>query len=663
MEKFNKKTVWKFVIGIVALLLIIIGATYAYFTLSVQNLTDTTRVTGNVEDVGSVALKLENNIYMNLKAYDMQKWENDVTYYASTKGATTEETEEVIAYTQATGNHTYTCTYTLEVTDVSTNSTYNAFQNMSTKSDGQIVLTVDGKDYDFNTNSLFPLTIDGVIDNVSSTSVGEIKAKYKMVNSSAIDQSALAGTDMKLEFKATKFECEVDNRRLLAVEVMGESEKYTIEKPDYENAVSLTQDEYLNMDEINVEFYGWDENWENSIEEIVTIDNDMTFSDGKWNLNVNDLYQKGYESITESSTLDYVESLNFKMSTNVKKDGYYQLCVIDPNGSYWGYLDIIKNDLYITSESLEFYESYQERCVDIGKLSSSEVLNIKIGSSYYGEENVELLLYLKNTEKLLNTINVGYRYSGSNPDNYISFNNETWRIIGTVPTCRSENCYNSENLVKIIRQQSLVSVVYDTFENYASDWGKNTLYKQLNNYYYGSANGTNAGGCYSLWDEDRNKYTKTTCDYTNVGINPDSEYGKMIENVYWNTGEHDTSDKFTPSSIYEEELKNQTITGYVGIMAASDFGYASDKDYHNKSLGSGDITKSNWMYIGIDEWVMTKTSRLYYVTNDWGAGQISMEFDSTDYGVRPVVYLDKNVQIIDGTGTEDDPYQISLDEE
>jgi len=60
---------------------------------------------------------------------------------------------------------------------------------------------------------------------------------------------------------------------------------------------------------------------------------------------------------------------------------------------------------------------------------------------------------------------------------------------------------------------------------------------------------------------------------------------------------------------------------------------------------------------------MTKTSRLYYVTNDWGAGQISMEFDSTDYGVRPVVYLDKNVQIIDGTGTEDDPYQISLDEE
>jgi len=47
----------------------------------------------------------------------------------------------------------------------------------------------------------------------------------------------------------------------------------------------------------------------------------------------------------------------------------------------------------------------------------------------------------------------GYRYSGNTPSNYIWFNNEMWRIIGSLPTTTPEN--SSVNLVKIIRNETI----------------------------------------------------------------------------------------------------------------------------------------------------------------------------------------------------------------
>ena len=46
-----------------------------------------------------------------------------------------------------------------------------------------------------------------------------------------------------------------------------------------------------------------------------------------------------------------------------------------------------------------------------------------------------------------------YRYRGANPKNYVTFNNETWRIIGVFPT-EDENG-NIENRIKLIRNESI----------------------------------------------------------------------------------------------------------------------------------------------------------------------------------------------------------------
>ena len=54
----------------------------------------------------------------------------------------------------------------------------------------------------------------------------------------------------------------------------------------------------------------------------------------------------------------------------------------------------------------------------------------------------------------------GKRYQGKNPNNYIWFNDELWRIIGNVPVCLTSGCSTTENRVKIIRNDSIGAIKY-----------------------------------------------------------------------------------------------------------------------------------------------------------------------------------------------------------
>ncbi len=62
-----------------------------------------------------------------------------------------------------------------------------------------------------------------------------------------------------------------------------------------------------------------------------------------------------------------------------------------------------------------------------------------------------------------------YRYAGINPNNYVTFNNEIWRIIGLV-NVKTEN--GIEQRVKIVRADGVKE--QKTFGNYA--WDKDTDY-------------------------------------------------------------------------------------------------------------------------------------------------------------------------------------------
>ena len=261
----------------------------------------------------------------------------------------------------------------------------------------------------------------------------------------------------------------------------------------------------------------------------------------------------------------------------------------------------------------------------------------------------------------------GYRYSGKQPDNWVWFNGEKWRIIGSIPTCTSSGCGTKENLVKIIRNDSLGAPAYDAKSSgYTGAWGSNTLYELLNTYYYASdvtaMNGQSHKGCYSCYAS--NYQPRPNCDYSEIGILSSSYYGKMVKNVYWNTGA--SAYDVTPSTAYTNETKKQTASGHVGLMTPSDWGYAASSSYHSIKMNSytsssNKATESSWIFNNGEEWTSIQSSnnssRPLCVS---ATGNMNYIGAFNGVTVRPAVYLEPSVYIVSGDGTEENPYQIGM---
>lgn len=203
----TKKILAPTILAIVTLVLITVGATYAYFVVNTNTEKFTTRTAeASTPDMGSVALASGTNLSMSITAADMMQGSSDITYYASSTGKTTTATTETIGTATVTGAGTFDCTYTLTVTD-NDNSLYDAFQSFSGKSAGQIVLTVNGTDYDFNTAGLFPKTISGSFTGLKEGTNGTITASLKLVNKLEVKQNDLANKSITLSFAVSNFSC------------------------------------------------------------------------------------------------------------------------------------------------------------------------------------------------------------------------------------------------------------------------------------------------------------------------------------------------------------------------------------------------------------------------------------------------------------------------
>jgi len=259
------------------------------------------------------------------------------------------------------------------------------------------------------------------------------------------------------------------------------------------------------------------------------------------------------------------------------------------------------------------------------------------------------------------TTETSNRYTGKQPNNWIWFNNEMWRIIGSIPACLNSSCSSKENLVKIIRAESIGGLEYDGVPSNGyptSIWGKNTLYDLLNNYYYGKKNPTGASPCYGY------STYYGLCNYIEKGISSEATdyYGKMIKAVYWNIG---TLSKVTRTIEVTYGIETSTVTSAsikIGIMAATDYGYASGQTtaYLNEL---SNYIGSNWLNSqGSGEWTMASVSPS---VGECAVVSPNGDVNSTNAGnnaaaVRPVVYLDPLVYVVSGDGTEGNPYQIGM---
>ena len=255
----------------------------------------------------------------------------------------------------------------------------------------------------------------------------------------------------------------------------------------------------------------------------------------------------------------------------------------------------------------------------------------------------------------------GYRYEGKDPNNYIWFNNELWRIIGVF----DENSHgvSGQNLVKIIRNDSIGGLAWH--KSNTNDWTAASLMNLLNGAYLNSENGTGGEYCYGY-----STTVSANCDYRETGIN--DTYRPMIENVTWYLGGY-SSNSATAESFYGYERgttvysgRPTSTTGYIGLMYPSDYGYSvlansCARTTLLNNYGTSTCTGQSWLYGQGYEWTITPySSNSYYVFVVYSNGYLHISDARNGYSARPVLYLDSSVYIIDGTGTQSDPYIIGM---
>ena len=253
----------------------------------------------------------------------------------------------------------------------------------------------------------------------------------------------------------------------------------------------------------------------------------------------------------------------------------------------------------------------------------------------------------------------GVRYKGNNPNNYIWYNGELYRIIGKTPVCTAVNTdgtcstWNNNGLVKIIRNDSIGGLVYNANTTSSSTWVGSTIQKNLNECFLGQINSRNnttcATYCYSYYYSSYKPVTK--CDYTQNGIATSGDYNNMIyDGVYWNIGVTSSTSTSGKTQYDKEKTRLTSTTLKVGLMYASDYGYAmnSTNDY-----------KNNWLFTKGFEWTMTaySSSNPVHVVD---SGGLLSDSAYIGYAVRPVLYLKSNVYVVSGNGTEGNPYKLML---
>ena len=381
---------------------------------------------------------------------------------------------------------------------------------------------------------------------------------------------------------------------------------------------------------------------------------------------------KGYKLNTEKSGCENGGTLSYNETTKkvIVKTNISDKC--------YAYFDVIPTDvtLAITNRPTTYGKLGSINCTGSSATYNQQYNRVEI-SSFNGKysscslnytdstSKVNLASYImglsgktQGTGKVVNEN--GYRYEGKNPNNYIWFNNEYWRIIGVFDS--ASHGQSNKNLVKIIRDDVLDGLVWD--KSNTNDWTASSLKSLLNGAYYKAQDGTSSGYCYGY-----STTVTANCDYTKKGIQ--SGYRGMIANVTWHLGGY-SSTSATSSAFYGYERgttvysgRPTSTTGYIGLMYPSDYGYSvlSSSCTRTTNLGSYGTTCAgqSWLYGKGDEWTLTPSSLLsIFVFHLSNIASVYSNYANGGWGTRPVLYLDASVYKIDGDGSLNNPYIVGM---
>ena len=234
-----------------------------------------------------------------------------------------------------------------------------------------------------------------------------------------------------------------------------------------------------------------------------------------------------------------------------------------------------------------------------------------------------------------------YRYIGENPNNYITFNDETWRIIGVFTTEDKDGAI--EDRIKIIKDDPVTPTpekIIQWSKDNTNNWITSNLREDINSTTF-----------YDLLQEKSKK---------------------QISEAKWYLGSIDINDTNTISTddaynkerdVKEENSKDDKVwIGNIGLMYPSDYGYTYSHEIDNTCFNNlNDCTNTNpksWLYKNVNEWTITSlkdnVEKVFAISDNGSLTNESTNINT--YSYRPVTYLKHNINFKQGTRTKEDPY-------
>ena len=269
---------------------------------------------------------------------------------------------------------------------------------------------------------------------------------------------------------------------------------------------------------------------------------------------------------------------------------------------------------------------------DIYQLTLAEYIK----SQYTGTQG-DNALYYHNSTLTNGAGDNSYRYAGASDsvNNYICLGSD-------VATCPDANLFRIIGVfgdkTKVIRAKS---VGYQQWHTSADNtWSSSSLNAYLNGTYL-----------------------------TSLGT-----IAEKIATTTWKVGGGSGSNisASVPKTAYKNEVGSSASTTIIdkkiGLMYVSDYGFAASPSAWTKTLGDYDGTDANgtsiktinWMYMGYNEWTISRDSdssdTAFDVSSYGYVGYYGVDFS---YGVRPSFNLESSVKYVSGSGSMSDPVRVN----
>ena len=299
-------------------------------------------------------------------------------------------------------------------------------------------------------------------------------------------------------------------------------------------------------------------------------------------------------------------------------------------------LNIDQSGNYGNSFETKLYLQKEEKVLRFDETCNDDSISCHIAKLYTGTQGENNIYY--HDSKLTNGAeDNSYRYAGASADvkNYICLGSSE-------ATCPDDNLYRimgvfgdnnhgvkDQQLVKVIKNTSIGNIAWNTTAS--NDWANASLNTTLNSTF---------------------KTEKL------------SGFENKIEEVTWRVSGYSTSGA-TAKTVYTGEITNatKTHTAKIGLMYASDYGYATTPDYWAKNFPEYSIAAWNkdWLFLGSQEWLLSPySSNSNYAWIVYSSGNVHDDGNVTNTNaVRPSFFLTSSVQYVSGSGTSTDPIRIN----